>query len=65
MGDDKVQHPDLCGASANSFKLGECKIGWAYVVVVIGSTLGVIAVLISWTPVKWKRKDKDGDSYAL
>ena len=60
-----VQHPDLCGESAGSYELGDCTIGWAYITVITGTTLGLVAVALSWTPMMCNRKNNDGGSYAL
>ena len=65
MDNEMVQHPDLCGESAGSFQLGACTIGWAYITIIAGTILGLFAVALSWTPIMWKRKYNDGDSYAL
>lgn len=60
-----VRHPDLCGPNADSFDPGECDIGWAYITLIIGTTLGLFAALISWTPAMCVGKNSDGQSYTL
>ena len=65
MDNENVRHPDLCGPTAGSFKLGDCEIGWAYIVIIAGTAIGIVAVLMSWTPAKWKTKDNDRDSYTI
>lgn len=56
---DIVRHPQLCGQSAGSFKLGDCSIGWAYILVMVGTGVGVVAVGLSWTPGCWREKHRE------
>lgn len=64
LDNDKVQHPNLCGDSASAYNLGDCKMGWAYITVIVGTALGIVAVMMSWTPVMWKKRDNRA-SYPL
>lgn len=55
---EDVRHPDMCGPSAGSYKLGSCSVGWAYILVMVGTGVGSIAAGLSWTPGRWKEKHK-------
>ena len=56
---DGVRHPQLCGPSAGSFTLGECTVGWAYILVMVGTGVGAVAVGLSWTPGRRREKHSD------
>lgn len=58
--DDNVRHPQLCGPSAGSFTLGDCSVGWAYILVMVGTGVGAVAVGLSWTPGRWREKHSEG-----
>ena len=61
IGSDGVRHPQLCGSSAGSFQLGDCTLGWAYILAVVGTSIGVVAAGLSWTACYWKEKNKEGE----
>ena len=61
IGSDSVQHPQLCGSNADSFKLGDCTVGWAYILTIVGTGIGVVAASLSWTACYWKEKNKEGE----
>lgn len=55
-----VKHPELCGPSASSYEVGECSIGWAYILTMVGTGTGAVATGLSWTPGRFKEKHRKG-----
>lgn len=54
----------VCGDGADVYSIGNCSIGWAYIIVIIGTGVGVAAVCMSWTPLI-KRKTDEDSPYAI
>ena len=54
MGSNNVKV--LCGSSAAPYHLGKCSIGWSYILVIVGTGVGVAAAAMSWTTYKWREK---------
>lgn len=63
-GMDEKNINTICGPSSGAFKLGKCTIGWAYILIIIGTAIGAVAAAMSWTPARWRKRDTEG-SYAL
>ena len=59
MDSENVRSDNLCGQSADSFTLGDCNVGWAYIVVIIGTVIEVVAFMLSWSPSKSRRRDTE------
>ena len=57
------QVQSVCGS--DTYKLGHCKLGWAFIVIIVGTGIGVIASFMSWTPVLKKKKNRDELPYAI
>ena len=37
------------------FNVGECQLGWAYIVNICGVFIAIISAFLSWTPGRWKK----------
>ena len=60
----EVQNRRLCGPSADKFNLGSCELGWAFIVIIVGTVVGLVASALSWTPLRWRDRD-DSHSYSI
>ena len=54
----------VCGPEAGVYSLGDCEIGWAFIIILVGTAVAIAAAIMSWTPLL-KRKKDDEHSYAL
>ena len=54
----------VCGTDAGTYTLGDCSVGWAYIVIIIGTGIATTALIMSWTPLL-KRKSDENPSYAI
>lgn len=54
----------VCGEDAGVYAIGNCSIGWAYIIIIIGTGLGLAAVCMSWTALL-KRKNDEDSPYAI
>ncbi|XP_011402532.1 PREDICTED: lipoma HMGIC fusion partner-like [Amphimedon queenslandica] len=48
----------LCGLNSGLYKLGDCRIGWAFIVIIIGTAVALVAAILSWTPLIKREKDR-------
>ena len=57
----------LCGVNADRFNIGDCSVGWAYIIVILGTFVALVATAMSWTTYRWRDKgdDDDSDPYAM
>ena len=62
MGVNPVQ--ELCGPESGKFRLGDCSLGWAFILIIIGTLLALVAMVMSWTALKWRDKE-DHDSFSI
>ena len=44
----------FCGSEAKSYNLGNCRIGWAYLLTIGGTVIAAVATSISWCTKKHK-----------
>ena len=63
-GMDVPQVQELCGRNSGRFNLGNCELGWAYIVICFGTAMGLIATALAWTPVRWRDRDRE-QSYSI
>ena len=47
-GFDEFEVREICSQSADSYKLGQCRIGWAYILTIGGTCIAAVAASISW-----------------
>ncbi len=60
---DAAEVKVLCGVDASKYNFGSCTVGWAYILVIIGTVVGAVAACMSWTTYKWREKDDEVRSY--
>lgn len=65
VGWDRPQVKEVCGTSSSVYNIGNCTVGWAFILIIIGTVIGIIATCISWTPVLKRKKDERRTSYTL
>lgn len=61
MSAPEVRNPALCGMSADRFSIGDCSVGWAYIVTIVGTFFALVATSMSWTTYRWRDRDDDDD----
>jgi len=44
----------LCGTETDSYNLGNCRIGWAYILTIGGTVIAAVAASLSWCTKKHK-----------
>lgn len=54
----------LCENTA-AFQLGNCQLGWAYIIMIVGTAIAIVATILSWSTIKWREKDQDTHSFAV
>ena len=64
MGAEEIKLESFCGRNADKFKLGECSLGWAYYVIIVGTFLGLIATVMSWTTLRWREKNREDYTFS-
>ena len=51
-----------CGNASEAYSMGQkCMIGWAYIVFIVGTAISIVAVLLSWTPLRRRKKREETD----
>lgn len=64
-GMDEPPVQELCGAAAGKYNKADCDIGWAFIVIIVGTVFALIAgVFFSWTTRRWRDKEDD-ESYSI
>ena len=64
-GMDEPPVRELCGAAAGKYNKADCDIGWAFIVIIVGTVFALIAgVFFSWTTRRWRDKEDD-ESYSI
>lgn len=59
LDNEVVQGDQLCGSDAGVYRLGKCTIAWAYGIIMAGTFVGLVAAVLSWTPLRWRDKDNE------
>jgi hypothetical protein len=58
------QVQEVCGDS-DLYHPGRCTLGWAFIIIIIGTFIAIIATTISWTPVLKRKADRNSSSYTI
>ncbi len=64
VGWDATDVQSICGTKAGIYDMGNCSIGWSYIVIIIGTGIAMTAMAMSWTTLLKRKSDGDA-SYAL
>ena len=43
------------------YSLGRCSVGWTYILFIVGTALSIVAVTMSWTPIRTRKRSDSGD----
>ena len=60
----QVRSDKLCGSAADKYSIGACNIGWAYLVVIVGAFIALMASCLSCSTLCWRKRDRNANSYA-
>lgn len=55
----------FCGARAGRFKLGDCQLGWAFIIIIMGTGVALVATCMSWCTIRWREKHRDNQRYSV
>ena len=58
VGWNSSQVTSLCGPSSGLYKLGDCRVGWAFIVIITGTAVALVAAILSWAPLLKRKKDR-------
>lgn len=59
----QVRSDKLCGSAADKYNIGACNIGWAYIVVIVGAFIALVASCLSCSTLCWRKRDRNANSY--
>jgi hypothetical protein len=49
-------------SDSEAYRMGStCYIGWAYILFIVGTAISIVAVLLSWTPLRRRKKREETD----
>ena len=54
----------ICGSKSNIYNFGNCTLGWAFIIIIVGTGVALAAAIMSWTPLLKRKKDRE-PSYAI
>ena len=46
---------------SNIYSLGRCTVGWTYMLYIVGTALSIVAVALSWTPIRSRKRSGNED----
>ena len=46
------------------YSIGNCMLGWAFILITAGTAVALVAAFMSWTPVLKRKKDRQ-QSYSI
>ena len=55
----------VCGRNVGVYSLGNCSVGWAYILIIVGTGVGLAAACMSWTALFKRKTDDDDSPYAI
>ena len=61
---DAEQVLQLCGDGATKYNPGDCQIGWAYILIISGTAVGLVAAALSFSAGLKRRKVQE-PAYAI
>jgi hypothetical protein len=55
---------ELCNKTDPSrYDIGDCQLGWAFYLIIIGTVIALVASFLSWSTIRWR--DKDDEPYTI
>ena len=54
----------FCNNDGN-FDIGDCQLGWAFIVIIVGTVLAAVATPLSLSTLKWREKEREMQSFSV